>query len=115
MTTRVSIKIASILVVGSLAFAATLSPSAAAGKKTYNQFCASCHGVKAEGGVGPLLKGEVAGWKYADFKKAVLLGVDDKGKKLTPMMPRWGKTGFGGKKANDALVKGIQAYLKTFK
>lgn len=97
---------------GAIAFAA---PSAANGKTIYSTYCQGCHGAGAVGAVGPVLKGEVAGWKFDDFKRAVLTGVDDAGKTLKPMMPRWGTTGFGGKKVTDAQLKDLHAYLKTLK
>lgn len=74
--------------------------------------CAGCHGAKAGGGVGPSLK-DSAAWKYDLFKRAVLNGVDDKGKALKPMMPHFAQTGFGGKKPTDAQLKALQDYIKT--
>lgn len=107
-----------LLILGLLLVAsAYAAPNAANGKTIYSTYCQGCHGANAVGvqGVGPVLKGEVAGWKFDLFKRAVLTGVDDAGKTLKPMMPRWGTTGFGGKKPTDAQLQDLQAYLKSLK
>jgi len=64
---------------------------------------------------GPGLKGEVAGWKFSFFKRAVLTAVDDVGKTLSQAMPHWGKQGFAGKSPTDAQLRDLQAYLKSLK
>ncbi len=114
-----------ILIIVGLMILATVSaaPNAANGKNLYHTYCQNCHGVGAVGikgakgviGVGPALKGEVAGWKFDAFKRAILIGVDDEGKTLAAAMPRWGQIGFSGKKPTDAQLKDLQAYLKTLK
>lgn len=102
-----------VLALGALG--AQAAPSTKLGSDLYAANCAGCHGQKAQGGVGPKLAGDAAGWKYDLFKRAVLRGVDDHGKQLGVMMPRWGQTGFqghGGKTPTDDEVKSIQLYLK---
>ncbi|MER3482697.1 MAG: cytochrome C [Meiothermus sp.] len=88
-----------------------------AGAKLYAANCQGCHGVGAGGvnGVGPVLKGEVAGWKFELFKRAVLTGVNDAGETMNPAMPHFAKKGFAGKTPTDAQLREIQAYLKSLK
>lgn len=86
-----------------------------AGGTLFASNCAGCHGAKAQGSVGPKLSGEVAGWSFSFFKRAVLTGVDNANVKLSPSMPRFGKVGFAGKKVSDAQLKNMQAFLKTLK
>lgn len=107
----------SALVALAVAFAANPTGNAASGAKLYTGYCQSCHGAGAVGvkNLGPVLKGEVAGWKFDLFKRAVLTGVDDVGKTLSPAMPRWGQQGFQGKKPTDQQLMDLQAYLKGLK
>ena len=92
-------------------------PDVKAGKAIYTANCQGCHGNVGQGNVGPMLAGEVAGWKYAWFKRAMLQSLDDKGVMLKSPMPLWGKVGFNrtGKTPTDAQMTNLQAYLKTFK
>lgn len=108
------------LVLSAVVLAATPAGNAANGKKLYVANCQSCHGVGAAGvtGLGPVLKGEVAGWKFEFFKRAVLSGVDDVGKVLATAMPRFGKVGLTdpkGKIPTETQLRDLQAYLKTLK
>lgn len=102
------------LMIAAVVYAA---PNAANGQTIYTTYCQGCHAPGAVGvqGVGPALKGDVANWKFEEFKAAVLTGVNNKGAALKPMMPRWGTTGFGGKKPTDAQLEDLQAYLKSLK
>ena len=104
-------------VLSGLPSSALAIPDAKAGKTIYASNCQGCHGNMGQGNVGPALAGEVAGWKYAWFKRAMLQSLDDKGVKLKAPMPLWGKRGFGdtGKPPTDAQMTNLQAYLKTFK
>lgn len=72
--------------------------------------CASCHGSKAQGVVGPSLKG-AAGWKYDLFKRTLLKGVNKQGKPLS--QPHYGKGSFMGTPPSEAQLKQLQTYLKT--
>jgi len=96
---------------------ALAAPDAKAGKAIYTANCVGCHGNVGQGKVGPVLAGEVAGWKAALFKWAMLQSLDDKGVMLKSPMPVWGKIGFNhtGKAPTDAQITNLQAYLKTFK
>jgi mono/diheme cytochrome c family protein len=92
-----------------LGFAVNPPGNAISGAKLYTANRQSCHGVKAVGmpKLGPVLKGEVAGWSFNLFERAVLTGVDD-----------MGKTGFArdnGKAPTDTQLRDLQAYLKTLK
>ncbi|GGJ34674.1 c-type cytochrome [Deinococcus roseus] len=91
----------------SAALAATPKGDAKAGKTLYQTNCSGCHGAKAEGMVGPKLAGDAAKWKFNLFKRALIKGIDDKGKKLKPPMPQF--------KFTDKQIANIQAYLKTLK
>ncbi len=56
-----------------------------AGKKLFSSNCASCHGLKAEGAIGPCLTD--TDWKYGDSDEALLESV----RKGRPGgMPAWG-------------------------
>ena len=87
------------------------------GGATYTANCAGCHGAKGQGNVGPNLH-EAAGWTAKQFQGAMLRYVDDKGVKLRPTMPNWGKIGFMGDKGKAPTateIANLQAYLKTLK
>ncbi len=86
------------------------------GKTLYQNNCMRCHGAKGQGGVGKRLEGDAAYWDFRIFKRTVMVGIDDEGKKMK-IMPVWGKTGFvkpHGEIPTDAELHDIQAYLKTF-
>lgn len=88
------------------------------GATIYQANCAGCHGPQANGNIGPKLAGEVAHWSYADFSRAMLKNVDDKGKPLGMPMPNFGKVGFRGDQGHPPApgeIKALQAYLKTLK
>jgi mono/diheme cytochrome c family protein len=103
------------------AFAATASKGAA----IYAINCASCHGAKAQGGIGPALQkhGNLtvhysANWTAATFRRALLLGQDDHGAAFKAPMPTFGKVGFAadkGRAPTTAEIKAVQAYLRTIK
>ena len=87
-----------------------------AGKQLFTDNCQRCHGAHGQGGVGKKLEGDAAYWDFAIFKRAVMTGIDDEGKKMK-VMPVFGKTGFTRPAAAipaDADLQNIQAYLKTF-
>jgi mono/diheme cytochrome c family protein len=87
-----------------------------AGKKLYNDNCKRCHGAKGQGGVGKKLEGDAAYWDFSIFKRTVMEGIDDEGKKMKTM-PIFGKTGFtqpAGTIPTDSDLQNIQAFLKTF-
>ena len=88
-----------------------------AGKKLYSDNCARCHGNKGQGGIGKKLAGDAAYWEFDIFKRAVLMGIDDGGKPLKPIMPVFSKVGLTKPKGdvpNDTQLKSFQAYLVTF-
>ncbi len=99
---------------------ATISPSLAqdlaAGKVLYEHNCLACHGNKGQGGIGKKLAGDAGYWSFDIFKRAVNDGIDDHGKKMKPIMPAFGKTGFpsSGKPPTDDDLKNIQAYVQSF-
>jgi mono/diheme cytochrome c family protein len=88
----------------------------AAGKQLYVDNCLSCHGKKGQGGAGMKLEGDAAYWDFDIFKRTVMTGIDDEGKKMKNM-PVFGDVGLTkpkGVKPTDADLQNIQAYLKTF-
>jgi len=87
-----------------------------AGKKLYVDNCQKCHGNKGQGGVGKKLEGDAAYWDFDIFKRTVMTGIDDEGKKMKTM-PVFGNVGLSkpkGAKPTDDDLQDIQAYLKTF-
>jgi mono/diheme cytochrome c family protein len=109
---KFAIAACALITLGSAARALDLD----AGKKIYVENCQKCHGGKGQGGIGMKLEGDSAYWDAEAFKKAVLEGVDDEGKALKPVMPRWGKTGLlvpKGQMLSDDDLANIQAFLKT--
>ena len=86
------------------------------GQKLFADNCVRCHGNKGQGGIGLKLAGDAAYWDFDNFKRAVLMGVDDQGKRLKPIMPVFSKVGLAKPKGdvpNDTQLKSIQAYLVT--
>src|ERR1700741_2611317 len=65
---------------------------AAIGKTLYLDNCQRCHGAKGQGGVGKKLEGDAAYWDFDIFKRTVMTGIDDEGKKMKTM-PVFGKVG----------------------
>lgn len=111
---RLSIAIAAALVIvwAQGAFADDL----AGGKKIYTDNCQRCHGNSGQGAIGKKLVGDAAYWDFAIFKRTVMDGVDDEGKKMK-VMPVWGKTGLDkpkGEMMTDVQLEDLQTYLKTF-
>jgi mono/diheme cytochrome c family protein len=107
--------IAALGVLGLLAGAAS-AQDATLGKKLYVDNCLRCHGAKGQGGVGKKLVGDAAYWDFDIFKRTVVTGIDDEGKKMKTM-PVFGTVGFTkpkGVKPTDPDLMNIQAYLKTF-
>jgi hypothetical protein len=95
---------------------AAIAQDLATGKKLYADNCLRCHGNKGQGGVGMKLAGDAAYWEFDIFKRAVLMGIDDGGKPLKPLMPVFGKVGLlipKGDVPNDTQLKSIQAHLVT--
>ena len=89
----------------------------ATGQKLFADNCVRCHGNKGQGGIGLKLAGDAAYWDFNNFKRAVLAGVDDQGKSLKSIMPRFGNVGLTKPKGdvpNETQLKSIQAYLVTF-
>ena len=87
------------------------------GKTLYVANCQKCHGAKAQGGVGAKLAGDATKWDFDVFKNAVLNGRDDENRQLKKPMPLFGTVGFqdpAGKIPEDADLKNIFAYIKTF-
>jgi len=87
-----------------------------AGKKLYVNNCQKCHGTKGQGGVGKKLEGDAAYWDFDIFKRTVMTGIDDEGKKMK-IMPVFGNVGLfkpKGALPTDDDLHNIQAYLKTF-
>ncbi len=88
----------------------------AAGGKLYVDNCLRCHGNKGQGGVGKKLVGDAAYWDFPIFKRTVIEGIDDEGKKMK-VMPVFGKVGLtkpAGQVPTDDELHDIQAYLQTF-
>jgi mono/diheme cytochrome c family protein len=104
-----------ILLAGVIGFAAALAASAAEPKEIWGTSCAGCHGVD---GKGQTNMGKRLGTKdYSDPKvqavltdeaafKAIKEGFKNKDGK-TVMRP--------GKNLSDSDIKGLVAYLRTFK
>lgn len=86
---------------GSFDFAANLKNSdmIESGKQLYMTNCASCHGDKGQGTVGPNLTDDywISGDTYQDMQKAIEEGVPAKG------MPGW-KAILGEKKINSLVI-----------
>jgi len=112
---KLMIAIAAVLAVASAQAMAT-TPDLGVGKKLYADNCMRCHGNKGQGAVGKKLAGDAAYWDFAVFKRTVMTGIDDEGKKMK-IMPVWGNTGLDkpkGEIPTDDELQNIQAYLKTF-
>lgn len=88
----------------------------AGGMMTRRIACANCHGEDAKGDFlfpdGTTRSADIRwttlesdGFDSAAFKRAVTLGEDETGKKLSIWMPRWTIT--------DAQLEELEAYLKT--
>lgn len=100
---------------------ATSAPAADLnGKALYQQNCASCHGDNGKGGTkevkGPLLAGDASKWSSKLFERAVLSGIDDKGRKLELAMPHWKDASFKsdlGHAPSKQEVAAIHRYLRT--
>ena len=119
---RFLISFASVtLILSAQAFAAA---DVGAGKQLYMDNCAVCHGDQGQGQAKPpkhgaqavKLAGDAAYWEFADFKRAVMEGVDDEGAQLKAPMPVFetdGLTKPKGAKPTDEQLESIQAFLKT--
>ncbi len=108
----IAIAAALVMVTAQAAFAEDL----VGGKKIYTDNCQRCHGNKGQGAVGKKLEGDAAYWDFPVFKRTVMEGVDDEGKKMK-VMPVWGKTGLDkpkGEMMTDVQLQDLQVYLKTF-
>ncbi|MEO7399292.1 MAG: cytochrome c [Polaromonas sp.] len=111
-----------VIALGSLLVALSASGAGLDGKALYQQNCASCHGDKGKGGTGavkgPALAGDSSQWSQKVFQRAVLTGVDDKGRALKSAMPHWNNASFQsdkGKAPSKDEVAAIQRYLKIVK
>lgn len=108
--------LSSMALIALAAFAhAAVAQDVAIGKKLFVDNCQRCHGAKGQGGVGKKLAGDAAYWDFDIFKRTVMTGIDDEGKKMK-IMPL-GKIGFTNPKGampSDSDLQNIQAYLKTF-
>jgi cytochrome c oxidase cbb3-type subunit 3 len=90
---------------GAFDYAASVGDQAqvAAGRETFEQICASCHGAKGEGLVGPNLTDAfwLHGHKLADLEATVTNGVMEKG------MPSWREV------LGVPKIRQIISYIKT--
>lgn len=77
----------------------------AAGKVTFSKTCVPCHGMKAEGGVGPNLTDDywLHGGSIADMFKTIKYGYPDKG------MQSWQST------YSPVQMQELASYIKTLK
>ena len=85
---------------------ASAEGDAGAGKEKFTSNCAGCHGMNAEGGVGPALA-VTKGWTNEQFALAVREGKAPE-KTLGGMMPH-----FTAAQLSDADVNNIHAYVKS--
>jgi len=100
-----------------------LSPLAVAspldGRALFETNCAACHGAAGEGtAIAPKLAGDSSHWSAALFRRAVLTGVDDKGKALKAPMPHWQSSSFtddDGKPPTKQEIDAIQHFLRKIK
>ena len=112
--------VGAVLLWTTLAWAVDPQSNLVSGARLYANNCQTCHGVGAVGvsGVGPALKGEVANWRFDLFKRAVMRGIDEKGKLLKTAMPRWSIHGLKSSVSTvptDGQLIELQAYLKSLK
>ncbi len=85
------------------------------GKALFMQNCAACHGAHGEGATGPRLAGDASKWSARLFERAVLAGIDDRGRPLKLAMPHWQQGSFNGDQGqapSKAEIAAIQQYLK---
>lgn len=75
------------------------------GGEAFSQTCASCHGAKGEGGIGPNLTDGfwIHGSKPVDIHRTIAEGAVEKG------MPAWGRT------LGTERVRHLTSYLLTMK
>ena len=88
------------------------------GKALFQDNCARCHGEGGKGGAVMPLVGDASQWSLKLFQRAVLTGVDEKGRPLKSPMPHWRNASFetyDGKAPSRAEVAAIYRYLRTVK
>ncbi|MFZ2388164.1 MAG: cytochrome c [Polaromonas sp.] len=88
------------------------------GKALYQENCASCHGAAGKGDSAPKLAGDASQWSTRLFERAVLTGVDDRGRALKIAMPHWKEGSFksdDGSAPSKKEVVAIQHYLRAVK
>ncbi|MCL4543004.1 MAG: cytochrome c [Chloroflexi bacterium] len=96
---------------------ASATGSPAAGKELYGTYCSTCHGPDAKGGIklGDATSADIRwsaiGTRYhndpALVSRAILQGLDEEGKPLDDVMPRWKGT------LTTQQVGDLVAYLQT--
>lgn len=111
-----------VIAMSSLLIALSASAAGLDGKALFQRNCASCHGDNGKGGTGevkgPPLAGDSSQWSLKVFQRAVLSGIDDKGKALESAMPHWKNASFQsdkGKAPSKAEVAAIHRYLRAVK
>ncbi|PNY79556.1 c-type cytochrome [Deinococcus koreensis] len=99
---------------GAAGMSAPLANAPVNGATLYASACAGCHGAAGTGGIGPALQ-DTAAWTDAQFATAVLRGLDDQGRELSAVMPRFEQAGLDGAPPTAEQVAALHAFIRALK